>query len=82
MKPTPEQLRERLEGLGINQRQFARLTGSTPMTVSNWMTNRHPIPRWVGLVLELLEILPAAIRKRLLRQRLTGGDDEPGADQE
>ena len=48
-----DDFKKRLKDLGINQKIFASVTGYGYSTVKGWKT----IPRWVGVVLDCLDIL-------------------------
>lgn len=66
---TPEEFAAMLKELGWKQSDFARKTGLTPQTPSNWATGGAPIPLWVRAYLgAMLDI------KRLHRTYIETGD--------
>jgi len=48
-----DDFKQRLKDIGINQKIFASVTGYGYSTVKGWKT----IPRWVGIVLDCLDVL-------------------------
>jgi hypothetical protein len=53
---TPEEFKERITGLGWSQAAFARKTGLTANTVSQWVTGTiSRVPEWVDAYLNLAE---------------------------
>jgi transcriptional regulator with XRE-family HTH domain len=57
---TGDEFKERLTALGWKQADFARSTGITKISVSNW-ANGHPIPEWVASYLHIAETLRTLI---------------------
>lgn len=40
--------------LGLSQAELAARIGVAPNTVSRWEAGRHPIPRWVSILIRKL----------------------------
>lgn len=51
------------KALRLNQRDFAKLIGSSPATVRNWEQGRTPIPRMARKLLRVVERHPNVIRE-------------------
>lgn len=51
---TPDALRQALADLGYTQTAFADYIGVHRLTVNHWLTGRHPVPRYVDVIIELL----------------------------
>lgn len=51
---TPDELREVLTDLGINQSQLAAMLDVTEKTVSFWINDKSPIPSYVALIVSLM----------------------------
>ncbi len=52
----PEELKRRREALGLTQEQFARELDVTTMSVSRWERGVYPIPHYIELALEAIEM--------------------------
>jgi hypothetical protein len=52
---TSAELQAALHRLGYTQAAFARMLGIHRLTVHHWLRATHPIPHYVGVVVELLE---------------------------
>ena len=52
----PEELKRRREVLGLTQEQLARELDVTTMSVSRWERGIHPIPHYIELALEAIEM--------------------------
>ena len=62
---TPEQFATALTALHWKQSDFCRKTGVNKSTPSNWMTQKTPIPLWVGAYLGAMQDLAALHTKYL-----------------
>jgi len=51
---TPEEFKQGLSVLGWKQSDFALATGTSPVSVSHWMTGQNPLPVWAQSHLSLL----------------------------
>jgi len=52
---TPDELRAALDRLGYTQAAFAERIGVHRLTVLHWLDGTYKVPRWVGVIIELLE---------------------------
>jgi transcriptional regulator with XRE-family HTH domain len=52
----PEELKSRRESLGLTQALLARELDVDVITVSRWERGVHPIPRYIELALEAIEM--------------------------
>ena len=52
---TPEELRNWRLKHGLTQQQLAELLGVRHSTISRWETGKHPIPKYMGLLLQCIE---------------------------
>lgn len=52
----PDELKRRREALGLTQEQLARELDVTTMSVSRWERGVYPIPYYIGLAMEALEM--------------------------
>lgn len=50
----PEEFKQGLARLGWKQSDFALATGTSPVSVSHWMTGQNPLPAWAQSHLALL----------------------------
>jgi hypothetical protein len=55
---TPEEFRIRLAGLGYSLHGFARYVEADERSVRRWADGEQDIPRWVPVMLALLEAAP------------------------
>lgn len=57
---TPDELVERCSSLyGVRwQSAFARRIRVDARTVRRWKSGERPVPEWVGVILDLLELYP------------------------
>ena len=62
---TPEAFAFALGALHWKQADFCRKTGVNKSTPSNWMTEKTPIPLWVGAYLGAMQDLAALHAKYL-----------------
>lgn len=53
---TPEELKRRRESLGLTQSLLARELDVDVITVSRWERGVHPVPRYIELAIEAIEI--------------------------
>lgn len=51
-----DELKQRRERLGLKQADFAKALGVAPNTVSRYETGSVPIPEWMDLIFEALEL--------------------------
>lgn len=51
---TGDELRAALHRLGYTQAAFAERLGVHRLTVLHWLDGTYPVPRWVGVITELL----------------------------
>lgn len=56
-KLSPDAFKASLKRLGLSQRRFAFYTGVNERTARRWADGEQDIPRWVCVMLELLEQL-------------------------
>ena len=63
---TPEAFAAALDALHWKQSDFCRKTGVNKSTPSNWMTEKTPIPLWVGAYLGAMQDLAALHTKYLV----------------
>jgi transcriptional regulator with XRE-family HTH domain len=52
----PEELKLRRESIGLTQSQLARELDVDVITVSRWERGVHPVPRYIELALEAIEM--------------------------
>jgi DNA-binding transcriptional regulator YiaG len=52
---TADEFRRRIAALGFNQRGFAAYVGANERTVRRWADEDQDIPRWVPVMLDLME---------------------------
>ncbi len=52
----PEELKRRREALGLTQEQLARELDVTTMSVSRWERGVYPIPHYIELAIEAIEM--------------------------
>ena len=52
----PEELKRRREALSLTQEQLARELDVTTMSVSRWERGVYPIPHYIELALEAIEM--------------------------
>jgi len=52
---TGAEFRQALTALGLSQREFARRVDVYESQVSQWITGRYAVPRWVPLALAQLQ---------------------------
>jgi DNA-binding transcriptional regulator YiaG len=57
---TAAEFRNRLAEYPCYQREFARYVGANERTVRRWAEGQQDIPKWVSVVLDLMEQLQAA----------------------
>jgi hypothetical protein len=62
---TPQEFAAALEALHWKQSDFCRKSGVNKSTPSNWMTEKTPIPLWVGAYLGAMQDLAALHSKYL-----------------
>ena len=48
----PDKLRRKIEMLGLEKQQFAKLIGVTRGTLYNWLTGKHRIPKAVAILID------------------------------
>jgi transcriptional regulator with XRE-family HTH domain len=53
---TAEELKQRRESLGFTQSKLARELDVDVITVSRWERKVHPIPRYIELAIEAIEL--------------------------
>lgn len=58
---TTAEFKQGLAMLGWKQSDFALATGTSPVSVSHWMTGQNPLPVWAQSYLELLLKLHALV---------------------
>ena len=56
---TAEEFRLRITALGHTQRGFADYVGANERTVRRWAEGEQDIPRWVSVMLDLMERVTA-----------------------
>lgn len=61
---TAAELRSALARVGHSQRGFAAYTGVNERTVRRWIDGEQDVPKWVGVMLLLLERLQMPARRR------------------
>jgi len=49
---TPDKLRRKIEMLGLQKQEFAKLIGVTRGTLYNWLTGKHRIPKAVVILID------------------------------
>jgi DNA-binding transcriptional regulator YiaG len=59
---TAAELRAALARVGHSQRGFAAYTGVNERTVRRWIDGEQDVPKWVGVMLTLLERLQVPAR--------------------
>jgi len=57
---TAADFRDHLAALGCYQREFARFVGANERTVRRWAEGEQDIPKWVAVMLDLMERLRRA----------------------
>ena len=67
---TPEQLRQARAAGGATQSELAQTLGVTSNTVARWERGELPIPRYVGLIIELMKDLTRT-QHELQRERVS-----------
>ena len=60
---TPTEIRETIERLGLNQVQAANVLGVTPRCVRFWLSGQRKIPKYLGVVLPVLEAFYMKLKK-------------------
>jgi transcriptional regulator with XRE-family HTH domain len=53
---TPNELKRRRQKLGLSQAKLAQMMGVDQMTISRWERGIHPIPLYISLAVEALEV--------------------------
>jgi len=56
---TAAEFRDHLAAQGCYQREFARYVGANERTVRRWAEGTQDIPKWVAVMLDLMERLQA-----------------------
>lgn len=55
---TGDEFRTALRALRVNQRRFARMTGTAATTVNRWVNGSLSVPGYAACVVRLLRLLP------------------------
>lgn len=71
---SPEEFAAALDALHWKQSDFCRKTGVNKSTPSNWMTEKTPIPLWVGAYLGAMQDLAALHSKYLSTTKETASE--------
>jgi transcriptional regulator with XRE-family HTH domain len=71
---TPEAFAAALDALHWKQADFCRKTGVNKSTPSNWMTEKTPIPLWVGAYLGAMQDLASLHTKYLATTKESASD--------
>lgn len=60
---TPDELRDTLKRLGLTQTGAARILRVEDRSVRRWISGERPIPGFAIAFLDLLEAVPAALKR-------------------
>lgn len=66
----PSVLRTELERAGLTPTEFSRIAGVPRVEMEDWLNDRHPVPAWVLVPIQLAALLTPSVRRKMLRQPL------------
>lgn len=79
---SPDSMRAQIEKAGFSREDFAALFAVPYDTCQEWLSGKGPIPAWIQPALQMLSLLSATERKRLLNRPkaaslITAGEKHP-----